>query len=198
MLSCSFSSQRMSAHIPPETQLTSPDHVPCHPVCYQCRWEASVLGRGVELQLPWTLKRSIREHMLWNQTQLVSTKLLGLVTDLLFLSLSFITSRMGSLVSYYLMELDILEVKWLAECQAQRRSPLPVAFLGWSLPAEIRYKNECMIGIPGTALKEVSPGPHDKPGVQKVACKQGSELHEHVWKLCPMSAKCSHGRYKGL
>lgn len=68
--------------------------------------------------------------MLWNQTQLVSTKLLGLVTDLLFLSLSFITSRMGSLVSYYLMELDILEVKWLAECQAQRRSPLPVAFLG--------------------------------------------------------------------
>lgn len=68
--------------------------------------------------------------MLWNQTQLVSTKLLGLVTDLLFLSLSFITSRMGSLVSYYLMELDILEVKWLAECQAQRWSLLPVAFLG--------------------------------------------------------------------
>lgn len=33
-----------------------------------------------------------------------------------------------------------------------------------------------MIGIPGTALKEVSPGSHDKPGVQKVACKQGSEL----------------------
>ena len=33
-----------------------------------------------------------------------------------------------------------------------------------------------MIGVPGTASKEVSLSPHDKPGVQKVACKQGSEL----------------------
>lgn len=76
---------------------------------------------------------------------------------------------MGSIVSYFLVELDTVVGK-----MAGRMSGSGMVTVIDCMVMRIRFcqdqiKGECIIGIPENAFKELSVRPQDKPGVHKAA-----------------------------